>query len=308
MNLKQPFFKLPFSREIMEAAQEVGRSLCESDWIAHASGFEGNSYIPILSYLGTINNVKRAPVKPTLFAEKLPAVTGLLKSFNFPIGISRLMRLEAGCDVPVHSDTNEYWDRRVRIHIPLISSDKVFFACNKEEVVMAPGEVWTFDNWRRHGVRNEGKENRIHLVFDTEAANIFDDHGNLKTGLNMTTASEELTLENDPTPVIKSGADLEETLNLLVKELDLCEDSVEANAWLKLIRSYQDEWKAIEAKFGASAQAVAYYQKAINTARQEADKLGDSLRFKVNNVRVISVFKARVANSMNLQILFGNEG
>ncbi|GEM_PF-5214728 len=307
MNLKQPFFKLPFSPDVAKAAKEVTFDLIESDWIPHASGFEGNSYIPILSYQGTINNLKRTPIKPTWFAEKLPSVTDLLKSFDFPIGISRLMRLEAGHEVPVHSDTNEYWDKRVRIHIPLVTSDEVFFACDKEEVIMRQGEAWTFDNWRRHGVRNKGTQKRIHLVFDTGITNLFDNQGDLKAGLEMI-AGAELTLENDPTPAIKSSADLEETFCPLLRVLERCEDRAEANAWLKLIRNYQDEWKEVEARFGSKPQAVAHYQKAMNTAMQGADKLGGSLRLHANNARVISVFKARVANSMNLQILFNHGG
>ncbi|MBO3699053.1 aspartyl/asparaginyl beta-hydroxylase domain-containing protein [Roseivirga sp. E12] len=306
MNLKQPFFKLPIKMEVESAALEVVQKLNEADWLDHPSNFKKNSYVPILSHQGTLNNLKRTPVMPTLPSKRLPAVTRLLRFFNFRIGIARLMRLGAGYEVPVHSDTNEYWDKRVRIHIPLVTSKSVFFTCDGTEVVMAPGEVWTFDNWRRHGVRNEGTESRIHLVFDTEATNIFDDNGNLKTVLSEIKEQPELKLEDAVSPAIKSGAQLDETLGLIVKELELCNDKEEADAWIRLIQTHGDRWKTIESSFGVDVQAMAYYKKAINDALQEAEKLGDSLRLKVNNAKVISLFKARVVNGMNLQMLFNH--
>lgn len=304
MNLKRPFFKLPVSREVRAAVDEISQNVAIEDWIEHPSAFAGNTYIPITSFNGTINNLKRTPVKPTVFAEKLPAVTQLLSSFDLTIGISRLMRLAPGHEVPVHSDTNEYWDERVRLHIPLISSDKVFFTCDQEEVVMVPGEVWTFDNWRRHGVRNEGEEDRIHLVFDVEASQILGDNGDLRTEMVWGAESNELTLENDPTPAIKSGSDLEKSFNLLIRELRLCDDTPMVNSWVRLIHDHLNRWNRIEKEFGINLPAVAHYQKAINTTIQEADELGDSLRFRVNKAKVISVFRARVAGAMNLQMLF----
>lgn len=307
MNLKQPFFKFPVTRDITAAAEEVSQRIDKSDWIDHPSGFHGNSYIPITSYQGTINNLKKTPVKETKFSDRLPAVTRLLKSFGFTVGISRLMRLEAGCEVPVHSDTNEYWDKRVRVHIPLLSSEKVFFSCGNEEVVMVPGEVWTFNNWIRHGVRNEGADDRIHLVFDTEITHIFDKNGAPRNDLRQIMIPGELMLEKEPTPAIKSGAELQESLSVLVKELsDYNQEKEAAMTWLNLMQRHKERWMAIENEFGLSVSAISKYQKAINIAMTEADALGDSLRLKANNARVLPVFKARVADAMNLQMLFSN--
>lgn len=307
MNLKQPFFKFPVSRDISAAAGEVSQCIDKSDWIDHPSGFHGNSYIPITSYQGTINNLKKTPVKTTLFSDRLPAVTELLKSFSFTIGISRLMRLEAGYEVPVHSDTNEYWDKRVRVHIPLLSSGKVFFSCGNEEVVMIPGEVWTFNNWISHGVRNEGTDDRVHLVFDTETTHIFNKDGAPRNDLDKIMVPSELTLEKEPTPAIKSGADLQESLSVLVRELhNNDQDKEAAEAWLNLIKRHRVRWTAIEAEFGIGVSALPKYKNAINIAMHEADELGDSLRLKANNARVMPIFKARVGDAMNLQMLFSN--
>lgn len=308
MNLKQPFFKLPVFRDVSMATKEVIQGISESDWIGHPSGFPGNSYIPLTSHNGTINNLKRTPVKPTTFSDQLPAVTQLLKSFNLTIGISRLMRLEGGYDVPVHSDTNEYWDKRVRMHVPLITSDKVFFACGNEEVVMAPGEVWTFNNWIKHGVRNQGASARIHLVFDTETTYVFDSEGDLRKGLDKNSESDELTLEQEPTTAIKSTAALEESMSVLVKELRLYEgkEKEEAKRWLNLIESHQARWEAIESEYGINVSVLSKYQNAIQVAMNEAEKLNSSLRLKANNVKVEVLFKTRVKAAMDLQMLFSN--
>ncbi len=306
MNLKKPFFKLPFSRDVSLAAKELSEKVVREDWIEHPNAFAGNSYIPITSFNGTINNLKRTPVKPTVFSEKLPAVTRLLKSFDFTVGISRLMRLAPGCEVPIHSDTNEYWDDRVRIHIPLISSDQVFFSCDQEAVVMATGEVWTFDNWRRHGVRNEGKEDRVHLVFDVESSQVFEKNGELKSELGQEVGVVELKLESQSTTAIKSGSALEKSFDLLKKELRLCGEAPVVSAWTRLIDEHLSRWKGIENELGLNPRAIAHYQRAINTTIEAADKLGEGLRFKSNNAKVISVFKARVAGAMNLQMLFSH--
>jgi hypothetical protein len=309
MNLKQPFFKIPMLLDITEAATEVVQHLKESDWIDHPSSFAGNYYIPLTSYNGTINNLKKTPVKPTLFSEQLPAVTHLLKSFNLTIGISRLMRLKAGHDVPIHSDTNEYWDKRVRIHIPLITSNKVFFTCGNEEVIMSAGEVWTFNNWIKHGVRNEGTHDRIHLVFDTEAKYIFDSEGNLVNELEGNVESNELTLEKTPTPALKSGAELEASLFILIQELQSqgSKGKDEIGACLTLIHDHIKRWNAIEAEFGLGIGALPKYQEAIKSALEAADGLSDTLRIRANEAKIKLIFKTRVADAMNLQMLFSNE-
>ncbi len=306
MNLEKPFYKLPLALDVTEARKEVSRLVTTEDWIDHASGFEGNFYIPITSYQGTINNLKRTPIEETHFAERLPEVRNLLKSFDLTIGISRLMKLAPGCSVPVHSDTNEYWDDRVRIHIPIMTSNSVFFSCGDQEVAMKADEVWTFNNWIRHGVRNEGTEDRIHLVFDTRSTNVFDSKGGVHPALSTVTQKGKLRLEHEPSTAIKGITELKASFKVLLDELGQISDSGKQGVepWLDLIRQHFKNWQRIEETDGADISAIPKYQAAIKIAFQQADKLDSSLRLEANQVKVEALFKSRVVRGINLQMLF----
>lgn len=63
-------------------------------------------------------------------------------------------------DTPVHAD---YWDR---FHVVLQSSPGVRFRCGDEEVYMATGETWWFQNAIEHAVENNSATDRIHMIVD----------------------------------------------------------------------------------------------------------------------------------------------
>lgn len=56
-----------------------------------------------------------------------------------------------------------YYDRH---HIVLQSGPGTIFRCGAEEVYMAPGEVWWFDNQVEHCVINNSAVDRVHLIID----------------------------------------------------------------------------------------------------------------------------------------------
>jgi len=63
-------------------------------------------------------------------------------------------------DTPAHA---EYYDR---FHIVLQSQPGVVFIAGDEQVYMATGECWWFDNAQLHEVINNSADDRIHLVID----------------------------------------------------------------------------------------------------------------------------------------------
>lgn len=91
-----------------------------------------------------------------------------------------ISRMRPGVSIPPHTDRiapaeeaypdrippAEYYDR---YHICLQSSPGVLFRCGDEEVYMAPGECWWFQNLIEHEVRNHSAGDRIHLVCDIHA-------------------------------------------------------------------------------------------------------------------------------------------
>lgn len=63
-------------------------------------------------------------------------------------------------DTPVHA---EYWNR---YHVVLKSSPGVAFRAGGEQVYMATGEAWWFNNIEEHEVINNSADDRIHMVID----------------------------------------------------------------------------------------------------------------------------------------------
>lgn len=63
-------------------------------------------------------------------------------------------------DHPFHAG---YWRR---FHLPLETCPGVEFKCGSEEVYMAAGEIWWFNNALEHEVINRTPIDRVHLVMD----------------------------------------------------------------------------------------------------------------------------------------------
>lgn len=91
----------------------------------------------------------------------------IVDSFNCPKKRIRIMRLEPGANIFTHRDLGDAWALgEVRLHIPIITSDQVYFYVDEERVMMKPGELWFCDFSRPHRVANKGSEARLHLVLD----------------------------------------------------------------------------------------------------------------------------------------------
>lgn len=166
MRLPKPFIKLPFTFDHERLAAEVGQ-FGEDDWRPHPQGFEGNSSLILVSTRGEENDDFAGPMVPTARLRKTPYIRQVVGTFNTVIGRSRLMRLTPGASVSQHTDGHYFWRNHLRIHIPLVTHPTVAFYCGPEEVHMAAGEAWTFDNWLPHSVENRSGHSRIHLVIDT---------------------------------------------------------------------------------------------------------------------------------------------
>lgn len=111
--------------------------------------------------------------------DKLPEARDLVMNlFAYVRGtrLGRVMinRIQPGGRVYKHADTLEhanYWHRH---HICLQSAPGVVFSAGDEQVFMAPGEAWWFDNGKggpeddrpQHEVINNSPVERIHMVID----------------------------------------------------------------------------------------------------------------------------------------------
>ena len=85
----------------------------------------------------------------------------------------RLMRLKAGTKIAKHTDKVDAdikTGRIVRLHIPVITNDKIIFRSWLQsgiaEFSMAKGECWWLDVARAHEVENNSDIDRVHLIID----------------------------------------------------------------------------------------------------------------------------------------------
>lgn len=90
------------------------------------------------------------------------------------LGRVMINRIKPGGRIFKHADTLEhalYWQRH---HIVLQSAPGAFFEAGNENVYMAPGELWWFNNGKpdkdgnrpEHQVINNSAVERIHLIMD----------------------------------------------------------------------------------------------------------------------------------------------
>jgi hypothetical protein len=171
VRLERAFYRLPLRFESARLQCELER-LKNARWLGHPTGFAGNSFLPLISVTGGANDdfAISGPMQPTAALRSSPYLRQVLSALGLPITRCRLMRLEPGAEVPWHDDRNFHWFRRMRFHVPIVTEPEVSFDCGDQTVHMAAGELWTFDNFRRHRVKHGGRLPRIHLVADTKAS------------------------------------------------------------------------------------------------------------------------------------------
>jgi hypothetical protein len=107
--------------------------------------------------------------------KQLPEARGLVFALMTYVQGERLGRIvinkiRPGGRIYPHKDAEDhasYWDR---FHIVLQSFPGVSFRAGVNQVFMAPGETWWFDNSVDHEVVNNSAEDRIHMVIDIRTA------------------------------------------------------------------------------------------------------------------------------------------
>lgn len=111
-------------------------------------------------------------MKRTQIVEKLPYFSEILDAFKCNQGRIRILKLAPGAGIGIHRDIRHEAANiavgRVRLHIPIITNDKVTFFVGGEKIKMTPGKLYYVNFSKLHYVKNEGDEDRIHLVLDLE--------------------------------------------------------------------------------------------------------------------------------------------
>lgn len=131
-------------------------------------------------FISDPENVFESSDHPTLWDDwkdlLLPVMTQAAEALGYrDYSFPRVMfaRLPAGGEISVHTDSEASFYIH-KIHVPLITNDKTMFRVGQKEEHLPVGEIVEVNNKRSHGVRNDGGEDRIHLIFECFNA---DDYG-----------------------------------------------------------------------------------------------------------------------------------
>lgn len=168
--------RLPLVFDADRLAADLAK-LTGIEWTAHfvRDNYAGNwSALPLRSPAGERHPIRRIAAHShvtdwvdTEYREMCPYLHEVLASFACEMGAARLMRLTPGSQIKEHSDPDlaaEYG--RVRLHIPITTNSAVDFRVNGGRIDMLPGECWYLRLADPHTVRNDGENDRIHLVID----------------------------------------------------------------------------------------------------------------------------------------------
>ena len=103
---------------------------------------------------------------------KLPGLKKLCLDTMGLVGGSRLgrviiTRVEPGSVIAPHADVlGEYSQYYSRYHLALQGMPGSMFTCGDETVQMLTGELWWFNAHAQHSVKNNSRDDRIHLLID----------------------------------------------------------------------------------------------------------------------------------------------
>jgi hypothetical protein len=152
----------------LRTAEQYGKAHLHWKTEDHDGGW---SAIPLVSVYGSTEpealQLGKGPYEKTPILKACPYVEEIVDSFQCPKHRIRFMTLEAGKNIHEHRDPGDSWAlNQVRLHVPIITHDEVYFYLAGDRVIMKPGEMWYLDFSKPHWVHNKSPITRIHLVFD----------------------------------------------------------------------------------------------------------------------------------------------
>jgi tetratricopeptide (TPR) repeat protein len=241
------------------------------------------------------------------FEEEIRPVVDYIASYyrnNGFIVRAMLARLEAGGEIPRHTDAGYSLINCHRVHLPIITNEEVDFFVGGETVQMREGELWEINNATEHAVSNNATEDRVHLIVDwmpnllnqTENEVLTADQLDEEVG---EAANEEMlgSIIGQANQLHRAG-ELPKAEALYRQVLHFDEDHVIANNLLGLMyiqtRRFDEAVRHIEralkiAPDDAQAQAnLGVALKEVGRPEDAAKHLEESLRLDPNKPRILN--------------------
>lgn len=98
-----------------------------------------------------------------------PVMEVIQNEYRYPNPVIRkamFAKLKAGGEISAHMDGAIALRFVHRIHIPIVTNERVHFYIDDIDHRFNVGDVIEIDNTKYHSVRNNGTEDRIHLIID----------------------------------------------------------------------------------------------------------------------------------------------
>ncbi len=77
-----------------------------------------------------------------------------------------LVKLSGNGVINEHADNGSSLSRAHRIHLPIITNDKVEFTVGDATKSLKEGEIWEINNRHTHSVKNSSEQSRVHIILD----------------------------------------------------------------------------------------------------------------------------------------------
>jgi Aspartyl/Asparaginyl beta-hydroxylase len=275
MRSPELLLRLPMRFDVAALTAELAALPLEA-WVPHPDKIPGNEAVRLITPDGGATEGVSGNMAATPYLRASPYMAQVLAAIGGTWGRARLMKLAPGTIVPPHVDTNFYWRRHVRLHVPIITTPEVLFTCNDQTVHMAAGECWMFDTFSMHHVINNGPAPRVHLVMDTVGGDgLWDLVRKSKTkdvkpiDIEPGEASfDELSFERDPRPGVMSPWELRYHVAFAIEHA--VPHSKLATVIARLDR-FVASWTGGYARFGDDPAGTQHFQSVI--ADLEADLL-----------------------------------
>jgi hypothetical protein len=109
------------------------------------------------------------PAGPTPALAHAPYLAELLSELPAPKLLARLLTLPADAEIGEHNDSGSTFQfGSIRLHVPLVTHEKVIMMVGGERMRWRSGELWWGDFSQRHWLRNDSPVDRVHLVVDVQ--------------------------------------------------------------------------------------------------------------------------------------------
>jgi hypothetical protein len=171
--------RLPLSFDPVGLAADLGRidAAAAEEWTPHfvERNYRGDwSALALRAPVGAVHPIMRIASNPdcrdwedTALLRACPHHAAALATFRCPLEAVRLMRLAPGSAILEHRDHDLAAEEgRARLHVPIVTNDRVDFRLNGVRVDMSPGSCWYLRLADPHAVTNDGDRPRVHLVID----------------------------------------------------------------------------------------------------------------------------------------------